>query len=139
MVWNMNKSEGRIWTLAELAEEAGLSPRTIRYYISRGLLDGPLVAGRGAVYSIEHVERLKTIQRLQAEGAMLAQIGRVLAGEDQGAEMTESQTWSLYPIDSDVQVWVKADLAPWRTSQIRKALSEFAKNVKREENHANDD
>ncbi len=29
------------WTLKELAEEAGVPKRTIRYYISRGLLAPP--------------------------------------------------------------------------------------------------
>ena len=63
-------------TLAELAEAAGIPARTIRFYIARGLLDGPLKAGRGAVYTAEHLARLEKIKTLQAEGRMLAEIGR---------------------------------------------------------------
>jgi DNA-binding transcriptional MerR regulator len=122
------KQKGKeTWTLAELAEEARLSPRTIRYYISRGLLEGPLVAGRGSVYGAEHLAHLKTIQELQSGGAMLSQISRILAGEDQEQGMPEPQAWSLYPIENDVQVWVRTDVAPWRARQIRKALLEFIK------------
>ena len=29
-------------TLAELSEESGIPARTIRFYIARGLLDGPV-------------------------------------------------------------------------------------------------
>ena len=47
--------------LAELAEKAGLPGRTIRFYIARGLLPGPLKAGRGAAYGQEHLDRLREI------------------------------------------------------------------------------
>lgn len=40
--------------LAELAQKAGLPGRTIRFYIARGLLPGPLKAGRGATYGPEN-------------------------------------------------------------------------------------
>ena len=49
-------------TLAELSEESGTPARTIRFYIARGLLDGPLKAGRGAVYTAEHLARLEKIK-----------------------------------------------------------------------------
>ncbi len=67
-------------TLAELSEESGVPARTIRFYIARGLLDGPVKAGRGAVYTAEHRARLETIKKLQAEGRMLAEIAHDLNG-----------------------------------------------------------
>ena len=53
------------WKLPELAEEAGVSPRTVRYYVQRGLLPAPAFRGRDTVYEAEHLVRLKAIKRLQ--------------------------------------------------------------------------
>ena len=51
--------------LEELAEKAGTSPRTIRYYVQRGLLPGPAFRGKDSTYSREHLVRLRAIRRLQ--------------------------------------------------------------------------
>jgi DNA-binding transcriptional MerR regulator len=67
-------------TLAELSEESNIPARTIRFYIARGLLDGPVRAGRGAVYRPEHLARLEKIKELQAEGRMLAEVAHDLNG-----------------------------------------------------------
>ena len=67
-------------TLAELAEAAGVPARTIRFYIARGLVDGPVKAGRGAAYTAEHLARLERVKSLQAEGRMLSEIGRIVGG-----------------------------------------------------------
>ena len=54
------------WKLAELAEAAGVSPRTVRYYVQRGLLPAPPFRGPDTVYGEEHLLRLKAIRVLQA-------------------------------------------------------------------------
>jgi DNA-binding transcriptional MerR regulator len=54
------------WKLAELAAEAGVSPRTVRYYVQRGLLPAPPFKGPDTVYGEEHLRRLKAIRVLQA-------------------------------------------------------------------------
>lgn len=54
------------WKLAELAQEAGVSPRTVRYYVQRGLLPAPPFRGPDTVYGEEHLVRLKAIRVLQA-------------------------------------------------------------------------
>jgi DNA-binding transcriptional MerR regulator len=122
--------EKTTWTLAELAEETGLSARTIRFYISRGLLEGPGTAGRGAAYGPGHVERLREIQRLQGEGRMLAEIAAVSDGQ---AELPEPVAWQQYAPVEGVVVNVRADMAPWRVRQIRNALARFAAEIKQEE------
>src|SRR5256885_3270933 len=55
------------WKLAELAEEAGVSPRTIRYYVQRGLLPAPPFKGPDTVYGPDHLLRLRAIRRLQQQ------------------------------------------------------------------------
>ena len=56
----------REWKLTELAAEAGVSPRTVRYYVQRGLLPAPPFKGPDTVYGEEHLVRLKAIRALQA-------------------------------------------------------------------------
>ncbi len=65
----------------ELAERAGVSVDTIRYYQGRGLLPAPARRGRIAHYGSEHLERLERIRGLQGQGLSLAAIGRLLSGE----------------------------------------------------------
>src|SRR5512136_170226 len=69
------------YPLRELAQEAGVPERTIRFYISRGLVDPPLRGGRGAAYGEKHKEQLESIRKLQAKGMMLSQIAYALAAE----------------------------------------------------------
>jgi DNA-binding transcriptional MerR regulator len=114
-------------TLAELAESSGLPARTIRFYIARGLLDGPVKAGRGAAYTSEHLDRLERIKALQAEGRMLADIGRTLGtANPEKSTVPEPTAWWQHAIAEDVVVWVRADMSPWRTRQVRVAIGELA-------------
>ncbi len=121
------------WTLAELAEETGLAPRTIRYYIWRGLLEGPVVAGRGAAYTASHLERLQAIQQLQSDGLMLAEIARVLAGTAAANRLPQPVSWQTYALADEVVVQVRTDVAPWRAKQIRDALREFLARIEARE------
>ncbi len=113
------------WSLEELAAEAGLPARTIRFYITRGLVPPPAGAGRGAAYRAEHLARLRAIRKLQAKGVMLADIARQLGGEKAEAGLAAPSAWWSYPVQEDVVVWVRADLSPWRTRQVRAALAEM--------------
>jgi DNA-binding transcriptional MerR regulator len=66
------------YTLTELADLAGVTPRTVRYYLAQGLLPGVGVAGPGVKYDDTHLARLRLIKRLQAEHLPLADIRKQL-------------------------------------------------------------
>ena len=57
--------ETRHYKLEELAEAAKVSPRTVRYYVQRGLLPAPTFRGRDTAYDAEHLVRLRAIKQLQ--------------------------------------------------------------------------
>jgi DNA-binding transcriptional MerR regulator len=61
------------FTLQQLAHLAGVTPRTVRYYIAQGLLPSP-GAGTGARYSDTHLQRLRLIKQLQRAHLPLAEI-----------------------------------------------------------------
>ena len=114
-------------TLAELAEAAGAPARTIRFYIARGLLDGPLKAGRGAAYTAEHLARLERIKSLQAEGRTLSEIGRIVGGVEAERAAAAPTAWWQHTVADDVVVWTRAEMSPWRTRQVRAAIGELAR------------
>ena len=64
--------------LNELSDRAGVTPRTVRYYIQQGLLRSPGTPGPGAKYDEGHLGRLRLIRRLQREHLPLSEIRRRL-------------------------------------------------------------
>lgn len=114
------------FSLSELSDEAGIPARTVRFYISRGLLPGPEGAGRGARYGKAHLERLLEILRQQREGLTLAEIA--LRGGAPGAQalLPEPEAWWVYRLADGVEVRVRGDRAPWHMRRIRRALAELA-------------
>ncbi|HZR15165.1 MAG TPA: MerR family transcriptional regulator [Acidimicrobiia bacterium] len=65
----------------ELAQRAGVSVDTVRFYQKRRLLPPPEREGRIGWYGGEHVERLTRIRELQQRGFSLTLIRRLLDGE----------------------------------------------------------
>ncbi len=55
------------YKVSELAEKAGVTKRTIHYYISKGLLLPPEGTGINSLYNDKHLERILLIKKLQAE------------------------------------------------------------------------
>ena len=124
---NIERGESKRFTLSELAAETGLPERTIRYYIARGVMAGPLRNGRGAVYTKEHLGRLQAVRELQGKGLTLAEIARL--AETGSVRLPEPQAWWSYPIAPDVTVQVREGTSPWRTKQVAAAIAEFARRV----------
>ncbi|MGI9021304.1 MAG: MerR family transcriptional regulator [Solirubrobacterales bacterium] len=65
-------------TIDELARHIGMSVRNIREHQARGLLQPPEVRARIGYYGPDHLERLKLIVELQAEGFNLKGIKRLI-------------------------------------------------------------
>ncbi|MDQ3693946.1 MAG: MerR family transcriptional regulator [Chloroflexota bacterium] len=72
-------------SLTELSERAGVTVRTVRYYIAEGLLPPPVSAGPQSHYTPGHVDRLRLIARLKDAYLPLREIRRRLAGLDDAA------------------------------------------------------
>lgn len=78
-------SENEI-TLEELSERTGVEARTLRSWVSEGLLSPPFKAGRGARYPASNADRALAVRALKdLHGLSLAEIGRrfMMATEDQ--------------------------------------------------------
>jgi Ca-activated chloride channel family protein len=90
------------YKLDELAAAAGVSPRTVRYYVQRGLLPAPAFRGRDTAYSGEHLLRLRAIKRLQESflplDAIQAELERSSREELEGLIAGGGQPRSVVPI-----------------------------------------
>jgi DNA-binding transcriptional MerR regulator len=74
------------WRIDELAQRAGVTVDTIRYYAREHLLPPPERSGRHKLYSPAHLERLLRIRDLQGKRFSLAAIRAVLTADRPGLE-----------------------------------------------------
>ena len=92
------------YSLTDLARLADVTPRTIRYYISQGLLAAPTGSGQAARYGEGHLARLRLIRRLQKEHLPLAEIrsrlGR-LSDDELDALLADEDTTNAPPPPTD--------------------------------------
>ncbi len=75
----MDERRSPRWKLDELAERAGVSARTVRYYVQRGLVPAPEFRGPDTAYGEEHLARLRAIRALQERHMPLDAIHEALA------------------------------------------------------------
>lgn len=66
------------YTLNELTELTGVTSRTVRYYVSEGLLPPPVAAGPRSYYSDNHLQRLRLIGFMKDAYLPLREIRRRL-------------------------------------------------------------
>src|SRR5918994_3861969 len=94
--------EPETFGLDELAARSGVPARTIRYYQSERLLPIPAKRGREAVYTVDHLERLRLIGELRDRSLNLASIRELVANANPartvsewlGVDATLSAPWS---------------------------------------------
>ncbi|MFJ4921205.1 MerR family transcriptional regulator [Streptomyces sp. NPDC088725] len=76
--------------MEELAEAAGITARTVRFYRERGLIPPPRREGRIAWYDEHHLARLRTIAGLLERGHTLTGIADLAAAFDSGHDVREA-------------------------------------------------
>lgn len=103
------------YTMPDLEAESGVSARTIRYYISQGLLQPAYGRGPTAVYDADHLLRLRYIQRLKDERMPLTQIRdhlNTLSPEDVAVALKvdlqpAAETWRHYRLHNDLDITIR--------------------------------
>jgi DNA-binding transcriptional MerR regulator len=80
------------YSLTELTEAAGVSARTVRYYIGEGLLPPPVVAGPRSYYTSDHLNRLKIVGHMKDAYLPLKEVRKRLSqlNEDQIARLGQT-------------------------------------------------
>ena len=73
--------EAETWRIDDLAQRAGLTVDTVRFYQREGLVPAGIRVGRTKQYGPEHLERIQQIRDLQARRFSLAAIKALLESE----------------------------------------------------------
>lgn len=112
-------------SLEGLAARSGVTPRTIRYYQSEGLLPLPARVGREARYGEAHAERLRMIAVLQERGLRLSAIGEVLRSVSSGVD---AEDW-LGLGEAMQRPWVEDGPILLRREELEERLDGLAPNA----------
>ena len=112
------------YSIDELATLAGVTPRTVRYYIAESLLDRPEGEKRGAHYLRRHLEQLLLIRRWTDAGISLERVRELSAGapEDpprQRAMPGSVEVWSRMTLADGLEVHVEPGRAGLSPEQVR--------------------
>lgn len=94
------------YSLHEVATHAGLSGRTVRYYIELGLVDRPDGETRAATYGARHLNRLIQIRKWQEAGLSLDEIRDAI---EQGLQPATAARRASAP--GSVEVWSRLTVA----------------------------
>lgn len=115
------------FSIAELSTLAGLTPRTVRYYIAENLIDRPLGEKRGAHYVRRHLEQLLLIRRWTDAGLSLDRVRELSAGapEDPAPRATKPgsvEVWSRITVADGLEVHVEPSRAGLPAEQVRRLV-----------------
>lgn len=128
-VTTQDTTQARRYALDELASLAGVTPRTVRYYIAQGLLERPAGEKRGAHYLARHLEQLLQVRRWSEAGLSLERIRELLAGspEDPPPRPVRAgsvEVWSRITLADGLEVHIEPSRAGLDPQQLRDFVRE---------------
>lgn len=109
-------------SVTELAQEAGVSARVIRYYIARKLLEPPASRGRGSHYTQDHLISLRRILELKGEGLTLDEIRIALVQPRVSLDIRDTLSIRL---SEHVTTHVSKSAPPWEMRKILRWVETF--------------
>ncbi len=131
------------YKLDELAHAAGVTARTVRYYVQRGLLPPPVFRGKDTAYSEQHLLRLRAIRALQERFFPLDAIQATLEGLDEAGlaavldagpveqaappppQVEAIRLWRRFSLAEGVELHVSTD-APAESARLAEDLLSLA-------------
>lgn len=125
--------DGYRYTIAELEEHTGVPARTIRYYISQGLLAPAHGRGPSATYDRNHLLRLRAIVNLKETNAGLDVI-KARLGELSDADiaaMLEIETappedrWRRIELHPDIELHVRERAGKRRDYEFERTVEKL--------------
>ena len=97
------------YTIEQIAQAAGLTARTIRYWTARGLLEAPPFRAAATRYGREHLTRLRAIRQLREQNVLLDDIrARLDAPQPPAAQTPVRPPPPTYPLER----WERIVLVP---------------------------
>ena len=112
--------EVRIWTVGELADDLGVTTRTLRFYEAEGLIS-PKRSGANRIYDARDRTRLKLILRGKRFGMTLAEIREIVDMYDGATSSERRQLEKLLGRLDDIAADLRA-----RAADLRRTLGEVS-------------
>ena len=112
--------EGRTWTVGELADELGVTTRTLRFYESEGLVT-PQRVGTNRVYDQRDRARLRLILRGRRFGMTLDECREIVDMYDGAASSERRQLETLLSRLDEIAADLRA-----RQADLRRTLAEVS-------------
>ena len=112
--------EGRTWTVGELADELGVTTRTLRFYESEGLV-APQRVGSNRVYDQRDRARLRLILRGRRFGMTLDECREIVDMYDGAASSERRQLETLLSRLDEIAADLRA-----RQADLRRTLAEVS-------------
>jgi DNA-binding transcriptional MerR regulator len=110
------------FTARELEEASGISRRTIRLYISQGLVPPARGRGRSAYYTSEHLEALARISDARQRGLSLSEIGTTV-GQNRAPHIQSGEDWRRFILADGVELLVRSDDANQHASLVQAIIA----------------
>ena len=115
------------YALDELAALAGVTARTVRYYIAEGLVSRPEGEKRGAHYLRRHLEQLLLVRRWTDAGLSLDRVRELIAGapEDPAPRRAAPgavEVWSRVTLADGLEVHLEPGRAGLSAEQARQLV-----------------
>lgn len=122
-----------MYNIESLADLAGLTKRTIRYYIELGLLTPPVGSCRGSYYTDNHLRRLDQIRKLSSQGIPLTQMKSFICDDFQASVVCTDDikinVWNRAVITESIEINFKQDtLNKNDVDKIKHFIIELLKN-----------
>jgi len=117
-------TEPEIYSIDDLSTLAGVTPRTVRYYIAQGLLERPEGEKRGAHYLRRHLEQLLLIRRWTEAGLSLERVRELIGGAPEDPPRRAPppgsvEVWSRVTVADGIEVQVEPGRAGLTPEQVR--------------------
>jgi DNA-binding transcriptional MerR regulator len=114
------------FTRDELVEATGVSARTIRFYVEKGLAPPAHGRGKSAYYTSEHVEILTKIRELRARNLSTEEIRQELEkASGPPAQEPAGETWSRVALHPDLEIHTREG-APEHIRVLSKQIQRLA-------------
>lgn len=125
-------SDDHHYSIDVLCQLAGVSRRTVRFYIQSGLLDRPHGEKRGAWYDAAHLDRLIAIRKWSAAGLSLEAIVALLEDGKSELPMLKPLRVGTVEVRSHLMVADGLELVvtPERAGLSPEKLREFLRRVR---------
>jgi DNA-binding transcriptional MerR regulator len=114
------------FSLAELVEASGVPERTVRSFITEGLVPPALGRGKARYYTSDHLERIELVAQLRADRLSFHEIRQRLAPPVEPRSNLDAEPWRRVVLHPDLELHIR-DGAPDSIDALARELTAVAR------------